>query len=80
MAGGRGNPNIESLLLHSEQVRMGKECGTVTEQMFDQQWTPMIPVLKENIQKPSNLIQEAADKGWLRAGVPTRSYLRDVNC
>jgi hypothetical protein len=80
MAGGRGNPNIESLLLHSEQVRMGKECGTVTEQMFDQQWTPMIPVLKENIQKPSNLIQEAADKGWLRSGVPTRSYLRDVNC
>ena len=80
MAGGRGNPNIESLLLHSEQVRMGKECGTVTEQMFDQQWTPMIPVLKENIQKPSNLIQEVADKGWLRSGLPTRSWLRDVNC
>ena len=80
MAGGRGNPDIESLLIHSEQVRMGKECGTVTEQMFDQQWTPMIPVLRNNIQKPSNLIPEVAASGWVHGGIPTRSYLRDVNC
>ena len=80
MAGGRGNQDIESLLQHSEQVRMGKECGTVTEQFFSQQYTPMIPILKENVQKPSNLIPEVAASGWVRSGIPTRSYLRDVNC
>ena len=80
MAGGRGNPDVESLLMHSEQVRVGKECGTVTEQFFSQQYTPMIPILKENIQKPSNLIPEVAAAGWVHGGIPTRSYLRDVNC
>lgn len=80
MAGGRGDQDLESMLQHSEQVRMGKECGTVTEQMFSQQWTPMIPILKENIQKPSNLIPEVAAPGWIHGGIPTRSYLRDVNC
>jgi len=80
MGGGRGNPDVESLLLHSEQVRMGKECGTVTEQTFDGQYTPMIPVLQANIQKPANLITEVAANGWIRGGIPSRSYIRDVNC
>ena len=80
MAGGRGNPDVESLLIHSEQVRMGKECGTVTEQFFDQQFVPMIPILRENVQKPSNLVEEAVSSGWIHGGIPTRSYLRDVNC
>lgn len=80
MAGGRGDQDLESLLQHSEQVRMGKECGTVTEQFFSQQYTPMIPVLRNNIQNPKNLIQEVANPGWNRAGIPSREYLRDVNC
>lgn len=80
MAGGRGNQDLETLLQHSEQVRMGKECGTVTEQFFPQQFTPMIPILKDNIQRPSNLVEEVAAPGWIHGGIPTRSYLRDVNC
>jgi hypothetical protein len=80
MGGGRGNPDVESNLLHSEVSRMGKACDTVTEQFFSQQYTPMIPILKENVQKPSNLVPEVAAKGWIHGGIPTRSYLRDVNC
>ena len=80
MAGGRGNTDVESALLHSSQVRMGKECGTVTESEFDQQWVPMIPILRDNIQKPSNLIPEVAAKGWIHGGLPTRSYMTDTNC
>jgi small GTP-binding protein len=70
----------ESLLLHSEQIRMGKECGTVTEQFFSQQYTPLIPILKNNVQNPKNLIPEVAASGWVHGGIPSRSYLRDVNC
>ena len=79
MGGGRGNAEVETLLLHSEQVRMGKECGTVTEQQFDGVFLPMIPTLKNNIQKPENLITEMASPGWIRGGLPSRSYIRDVN-
>jgi hypothetical protein len=46
MAGGNPARDVESLLIHSEQVRMGKECGTVTEQFFSQQYTPQIAKLK----------------------------------
>lgn len=80
MGGGRGNPDVESLLLHSEQVRQGKECGTVTEQQFDGVFVPLIATVKNNIQKPENLIPEMASPGWIRGGLPSRSYIRDVNC
>jgi hypothetical protein len=80
MGGGRGNAEVETLLLHSEQVRMGKECGTVTEQQFDGIFVPMIPTVKDNIQRPENLITEMASPGWIRGGLPSRSYIRDVNC
>jgi hypothetical protein len=80
MQGGNPSRDVECLLLHSEQVRMGKECGTVTEQFFSQQYTPMIPILKNNIQNPKNIIPEVASAGWINGGIPSRSYLRDVNC
>lgn len=80
MGGGRGNADVESLLLHSEQVRQGKECGTVTEMQFDQVFTPLLQSVKDNIQKPENLVTEAASPGWIRGGLPSRSYIRDVNC
>jgi len=40
----------------------------------------MIPNLKENIQNPNNLITEDAAPGWVRGGLPSRAYIRDVNC
>jgi hypothetical protein len=79
MGGGRGNADVESILLHSAQVRQGKEAGTVTEQAFDQVFVPLIPSVKDNIQNPKNLITEVADAGWVRGGLPSRSYIRDVN-
>lgn len=80
MQGGNPSRDVESLLLHSEQVRMGKECGTVSEQFFSQQYTPMIPILQKNVQNPKNIIPEVASQGWIHGGIPSRSYLRDVNC
>ncbi len=80
MGGGRGNPDVESLLLHSEQVRQGKECGTVTEQQFDGVFVPLIPTVKDNIQNPKNLVEEVAATGWVRGGLPSRAYIRDENC
>ena len=80
MGGGRGNPDVETKLLQSEVSRMGKACDTVTETFFSQQYTPLVPSLQQNIQKASNLITEDAAKGWIRGGLPSREYIRDVNC
>ena len=79
MGGGRGNPDVESVLQQSEQVRMGSECGTVTEQQLNV-FDPLIPSVAANIQKPSNLIPEVAQSGWIRGGIPSRQYIRDINC
>jgi hypothetical protein len=76
MAGGRGNPDVESNLLYAEQVRTGKECGTVTEQAFDGAFIPMIPTMARNVQNPNNLITEVASPGWIRGGMPSREYMR----
>lgn len=78
MGGGRGNTDVESVLLHSQQVRVGKECGTVTEMSFDGVFTPMVPSLERNIQNPANLIPEVAAEGWIRGGMPSRLYNRDM--
>ena len=80
MGGGRGNPDVESNLIHGEQVKNLKECATVTETAFEGVWTPLVPSLAENIQKAKNLIPEDASPGWMRAGIPSRSYMRDINC
>jgi hypothetical protein len=80
MGGGRGNADVESLLIHAEMVRQGKECGTVSEQQFDGVFTPLIASVKANIQNPKNLVEEVAASGWVRGGLPSRSYIRDVNC
>lgn len=80
MARGRGNQELESRLQQSEFVRTGKECGTVSETFFETQFTPLIPHLQSNVQNPKNLVPEVAAKGWIHGGIPSRQYVRDLNC
>lgn len=80
MGRGRLNPDVESGLIYSEFARVERPCGTVTETFFDGQFYPLVPHLAAHIQNPKNLIQEDAAKGWLRSGIPSRQYIRDINC
>ncbi len=80
MGRGKLNSDVESGLIYSEFARTERPCGTVTETFFDGQFTPMIPHLAQHIQNPKNLIPEDAANGWLRSGVPSRQYIRDMNC
>ena len=80
MGNGRGNPDVESSLIHSEWARIERPCGTVTETFFDGQFTPLVPHLAAHIQNPSNLVPEVAASGWIRGGVPSRQFVRDLNC
>lgn len=80
MGNGRGNPDIESSLLYSEFARVERPCGTVTETFFENNFVPLVPHLAKHIQNPSNLVPEVAAAGWIRAGVPSRQFVRDMNC
>jgi len=80
MGRGRGNQELESKLQQSEFVRTGKECGTVSETFFETQFVPLIQHLQLNVQNPKNLVPEVAAAGWIRGGIPSRQYVRDLNC
>jgi hypothetical protein len=80
MGRGRLNPDVESGLIYSEFARVERPCGTVTETFFDGQFVPLVPHLAKHIQNPENLIPEVASAGWIRAGIPSRQYIRDLNC
>lgn len=79
MGRGKGDAELESRLQMSEFVRQGKECGTISDKFYENQFTPMIPYVAANIQNPVHLIPEVASAGWVRAGVPSRQWVRDLN-
>jgi hypothetical protein len=81
MGRGRLNADLESGLIYSEFARIERPCGTVTETFFDGQFIPLVPHLAKHIQNPENLIPEVASNGsWLRMGIPSRQFIRDLNC
>jgi len=80
MGRGRGDAELESRLQMSTMVRQGKDCGTVSDTFYENQFTPLIPYLAANVQNPVHLVPEVASKGWVRSGVPSRQWVRDMNC
>uniref|UniRef100_A0A6C0IWW3 Uncharacterized protein n=1 Tax=viral metagenome TaxID=1070528 RepID=A0A6C0IWW3_9ZZZZ len=65
----------ETNLLHSESTLLKRPCNTLSGITIDR-FIPQIPVLKENIQNPRNLIQEINNKNWIRGGQPSRQYIK----
>ena len=80
MGNGRGNSDVESSLIYAEFARIERPCGTVTETFFDNNFTPLVPHLAAHIQNPANLVPEVAANGWIRSGIPSRQFVRDMNC
>lgn len=80
MGRGRGDSALESRLQQSVYGHLGKDCGTISDAFFENQFTPLIPYVAANVQNPVHLIPEVASKGWVRAGVPSRQWIRDMNC
>jgi hypothetical protein len=80
MGRGRGDAPLETRLQHSVFAREGKDCSTISDSFYANQFTPMIPYVAENVQNPVHLIPEVASKGWVRSGVPSRQWVRDMNC
>jgi len=80
MGRGKGEAHLESKLQQSTFVRQGKDCGTISDSFYENQFVPLIPYALRNIQNPVHLIPEVASVGWVRSGVPSRQWVRDQNC
>ena len=79
MGRGKGEATLESRLQMSEFIRQGKDCGTISDSTYENQFTPMIPHLAKNVQDPKHLVQEIAAPGWIAGGIPSRQWVRDLN-
>ena len=80
MGRGKGDAEWESRLQQSTWVRTDKSCGTISDATYENQFTPMIPYVAQNVQNPVHLIPEVASAGWVRSGIPSRQWVRDQNC
>jgi hypothetical protein len=69
MAGGpsAGEKDTESQLIQSVPVRTRKECSTVSDKFFANQFDPLLNSVKTDIQEAGNFVQS-----WSRGGEPTR--------
>ena len=77
---GRGSVDsiLESQLIQGEQNTNKRSVNALTEKSFINYCnTPLLPVVKENIQNPSNLIESVAEDGWIRGGLPSRELTKD---
>tara|TARA_X000000368_G_scaffold418836_2_gene420270 strand:- start:414 stop:995 length:582 start_codon:yes stop_codon:yes gene_type:complete len=77
LAKGRPQPVKESRLQQGVYVGDKKSCKNVTEKSFRTTDVDLVPSLKESIQNPDNLIEDSANKGWVRGGIPSREITRD---
>jgi hypothetical protein len=80
MGRGKGEADLETKLQRAPIMRQGKDCGTISDTFYENQFTPMIPYVAQNVQNPVHLIPEVASQGWVRAGIPSRQWVRDQNC
>lgn len=79
---GRGsvNPVIESQILQGEQIVNKRSVNHLSEKSYIKyHQTPLLPVIQEKINNPSNKIEHDASEGWIRGGVPSRELTRDID-
>ena len=79
MGRGSGNAVIETKLLPGEDTSQKRQCNTLSGITINNYFTPLVNNLKDNVQKPDNLIQEVVDRQWTRGGVPSRQFVKDID-
>lgn len=60
--------DTESKLIQSVPVRSKKECSTVSDKFFSNQFDPLLPSVRDEIKNVNNWVHS----DWTRGGDPTR--------
>ena len=69
--------DVESIIRPGEFAGDQKPCIGTTEVTFGNNYTPMIPKLKNEIQDNKHIIPEDSKKDWVRGGLPSRQMVRN---
>ena len=70
---------IETQLLPGEDTSQRRPCNSLAGVSIDNQFMPLVKNLKDNVQEPHNIIQEVADDKWIRGGIPSRQFVKDID-
>ena len=79
MGRGTGDPCYEGNILAGEDTSQARACNTLSEVTINNSFYPLVPCLQENIQNPIHLIPEVAQHGWIRGGIPSRQWVKNVD-
>jgi len=79
MGRGSGDICLESELRPGESTFQNKPCNNLAGVSIENQYTPMIPCLKQNIQNPKHIIPELSDECWKRGGQDSRQLIRNID-
>jgi hypothetical protein len=79
MGRGLGDSFTESELITGDQTGSKRQCNTLAEITINNNFIPLVPNLKCNVQNTNNLITENAQKGWLRGGTPSRQIIKNID-
>ena len=75
---GESNPILEAQIQQGDMVTNKKSISTITEQNFGPyKQYPLLPEISATINNAANLVEEVADNGWIRGGLPSREFARD---
>ena len=69
----------ESYLVSAEPTRVGRQCSALSGVFIENQFTPLVPNLAEQVQNPYNIIPEDNDNKWIRGGISTRNIVKDID-
>jgi hypothetical protein len=74
---GPQNPELEFNLQNGQPISQRKSESSITDKnVLQYSYTPQLPTLSATIQNASNLVEEVADEGWIRGGIPTKDIVR----
>ena len=79
---GRGSvdPVTEAQIQQGESVTNKRSITRVGEMSYIQyQNTPLLPDLQQRFTDPATCIEGEASQGWIRGGMPSREWTRDIN-
>lgn len=71
------NVDVESVIRPGNFTKDQRPCGPLSGVTLGNQFTPMIPKLKEEIQDSNHIIPEDSKQDWVRGGLPTRQMIRN---
>ena len=73
----------ESYLNSPETTRQKRQCSSLAGVFLENQFTPLVPTLKEHVQNTYHIIPVDNDgewgHSWIRGGISTRNIVKDID-